>query len=131
EPVARLDTGADRIGTGLAPEAIGAQPLHGQRKAVVRDEGIAFAHDVPLHGSAFTLSAHTQGATGRVTRGSAKSPRMTSRDPAENRGMRCPCTSGDLFDACCGPILAGERRAPTAERLMRSRFTAFARGDAE
>lgn len=45
--------------------------------------------------------------------------------------MRCPCTSGDLFDACCGPILAGERRAPTAERLMRSRFTAFARGDAE
>ncbi|GAB6857512.1 YchJ family protein [Microbacterium xylanilyticum] len=42
---------------------------------------------------------------------------------------RCPCGSGDLFDACCGPILAG-RPAPTAERLMRSRYTAFARGDA-
>ena len=42
---------------------------------------------------------------------------------------RCPCGSGDVFDACCGPILAG-RPAPTAERLMRSRYTAFARGDA-
>ncbi|MGO2685036.1 YchJ family protein [Microbacterium sp.] len=44
--------------------------------------------------------------------------------------MRCPCTSGDTFDSCCGPILAGARAAPTAERLMRSRFTAFATGDA-
>jgi SEC-C motif-containing protein len=42
---------------------------------------------------------------------------------------RCPCGSGNLFDACCAPILAG-RPAPTAERLMRSRYTAFARGDA-
>ncbi|WP_298036498.1 YchJ family protein [uncultured Microbacterium sp.] len=44
--------------------------------------------------------------------------------------MRCPCTSGDIFDSCCGPILAGARDAPTAERLMRSRFTAFALEDA-
>ncbi|GAB3599381.1 YchJ family protein [Microbacterium tumbae] len=43
--------------------------------------------------------------------------------------MRCPCSSGDTFEACCGPILAGAP-APTAERLMRSRFTAYARGDA-
>ena len=43
--------------------------------------------------------------------------------------MRCPCLSGETFDNCCGPLLAG-RAAPTAERLMRSRFTAFARGDA-
>ena len=42
---------------------------------------------------------------------------------------RCPCGSGDVLDACCGPILAG-RAAPTAERLMRSRYTAFAIGDA-
>ena len=41
---------------------------------------------------------------------------------------RCPCGSGDLLAACCGPILAG-RAAPTAERLMRSRYTAFAIGD--
>lgn len=42
---------------------------------------------------------------------------------------RCPCGSGSGYQACCGPIVAGERPAPTAERLMRSRFTAFARGD--
>ncbi|WP_460795585.1 YchJ family protein [Microbacterium sp. GXF0217] len=43
--------------------------------------------------------------------------------------MRCPCLSGDTFENCCGPLLDGAA-APTAERLMRSRFTAFARGDA-
>ena len=40
----------------------------------------------------------------------------------------CPCGSRSGFDACCGPIIAGVRPAPTAEALMRSRFTAFARG---
>jgi SEC-C motif-containing protein len=32
------------------------------------------------------------------------------------------------FDACCAPFVSGARFAPTAEALMRSRFTAFARG---
>lgn len=44
--------------------------------------------------------------------------------------MRCPCGTGLTLDECCAPVLAGERQAPTAEALMRSRFTAFARGDA-
>lgn len=44
---------------------------------------------------------------------------------------RCPCGSGDIFGACCGPVLRGERRAPTAQALMRSRYTAFALRDAE
>lgn len=44
--------------------------------------------------------------------------------------MRCPCGSGDNYAACCGPILDG-RAAPSAERLMRSRYTAFAVGDAD
>ncbi|MBX3738479.1 MAG: YchJ family protein [Candidatus Didemnitutus sp.] len=35
----------------------------------------------------------------------------------------CPCGSGLNFDACCGPIIAGAP-APTAEALMRSRYTA-------
>jgi SEC-C motif-containing protein len=48
--------------------------------------------------------------------------------------MICPCGAGPEYDACCGPLLAGTlldgtQSAPTAERLMRSRFTAFARGD--
>ncbi|OZG31033.1 hypothetical protein BH683_001050 [Williamsia sp. 1138] len=42
---------------------------------------------------------------------------------------RCPCTSGLPFDDCCRPVVAGDRPAPTAQALMRSRFTAFATGD--
>lgn len=41
---------------------------------------------------------------------------------------RCPCGSGDPYDRCCGPLHRGERPAPTAEALMRSRYSAFARG---
>jgi len=40
----------------------------------------------------------------------------------------CPCCSGKQFDACCGPLLAGEP-APTAEALMRSRYTAYTKAD--
>lgn len=44
---------------------------------------------------------------------------------------RCPCTSGLDYADCCGPFHRGEREAPTPEALMRSRFAAFAMGDAE
>jgi SEC-C motif-containing protein len=43
----------------------------------------------------------------------------------------CPCGSGGAFTACCGPFLAGAAAPPTAEALMRSRYTAFVRGDAD
>ncbi|MFB7885574.1 YchJ family protein [Microbacterium sp. NPDC056057] len=49
-------------------------------------------------------------------------PRVADADP-------CPCGSGDRFDGCCAPALRGTP-APTAERLMRSRYTAFVVGDA-
>ncbi len=42
--------------------------------------------------------------------------------------IACPCQSGQSFEACCGPILGGAP-APTALALMRSRYTAYARGD--
>lgn len=42
---------------------------------------------------------------------------------------RCPCLSGLTYDECCGPLHRGERAAPTAEALMRSRYSAFAVGD--
>ena len=48
-------------------------------------------------------------------------PRVADTDP-------CPCGSGDAFGGCCGPLLRGEP-APSAERLMRSRYTAFVVGD--
>lgn len=38
--------------------------------------------------------------------------------------MLCPCGSGAQLSACCGRYLAGGV-APTAEALMRSRYTAF------
>nr|WP_256128033.1 YchJ family metal-binding protein [Arthrobacter sp. SDTb3-6] len=47
--------------------------------------------------------------------------------------VRCPCNSGDTLEACCGRFLdapAGTRFAPTAGALMRSRYTAFATGNA-
>ncbi|CAM3975179.1 YchJ family protein [Smaragdicoccus niigatensis] len=43
----------------------------------------------------------------------------------------CPCGSGSELSGCCGPLLAGEKRAATAEQLMRSRFTAYAVGDVD
>ena len=42
--------------------------------------------------------------------------------------MLCPCGSGLAFDSCCGPFLGRERLPPTAEALMRSRYTAYVRG---
>ena len=42
----------------------------------------------------------------------------------------CPCGSGADLDRCCRRYLAGQS-APTAEALMRSRYTAFAVGDEE
>ncbi|WP_202939696.1 MULTISPECIES: YchJ family protein [Plantibacter] len=43
---------------------------------------------------------------------------------------RCPCLSGETYGACCGRLHRGYSAAATAEALMRSRFSAFAVGDA-
>jgi SEC-C motif-containing protein len=43
--------------------------------------------------------------------------------------MRCLCGSNRNFDECCGPFIGGEKNAPTAEALMRSRYTAYTRQD--
>jgi SEC-C motif domain protein len=42
----------------------------------------------------------------------------------------CPCGLGVPYADCCGAFHAGRAAAPTAERLMRSRYSAFAVGDA-
>lgn len=61
---------------------------------------------------------------------------MTTDGPATSEGApkpdtdRCPCLSGETYGACCGPFHRGRASAPTAERLMRSRYSAFAVGDA-
>jgi len=38
---------------------------------------------------------------------------------------QCPCGSGKAYAACCEPYIRGEKIAPTAEALMRSRYTAY------
>lgn len=43
----------------------------------------------------------------------------------------CPCTSGKPFDLCCGPLLEGKAKAPTAEALMRARYSAYATGNVD
>lgn len=43
----------------------------------------------------------------------------------------CPCGSGRRYDACCEPLHDGTRAASTAEELMRSRYSAYARGRAD
>jgi len=52
-------------------------------------------------------------------------------DVKENGEERCPCGSGGSYADCCHPLHAGDRIADTALALMRSRFSAFAVGDAE
>ncbi len=42
-------------------------------------------------------------------------------------GASCPCGSGRALEVCCGPFHAGAP-APDAERLMRSRYSAYVLG---
>lgn len=45
----------------------------------------------------------------------------------------CPCGAGQPYAACCGRFHAGEMQllAPDAERLMRSRYSAYVMGLAD
>lgn len=40
----------------------------------------------------------------------------------------CPCGSTKEFAICCDPYIVGQQPAPTAEALMRARYTAFTHG---
>jgi SEC-C motif-containing protein len=42
---------------------------------------------------------------------------------------QCACGSGESFEKCCEPFLSGGILPQTAEKLMRSRYTAYTRGD--
>ncbi|MEQ1726577.1 MAG: hypothetical protein HOP24_02830 [Sideroxydans sp.] len=41
------------------------------------------------------------------------------------QSTNCPCGSTKPFTACCAPYVEGNVPAPTAEALMRSRYTAY------
>lgn len=53
---------------------------------------------------------------------------MNTLIPEQNT---CLCGSDLCYVECCGPYHSGEKFPTTAEALMRSRFTAYARRDAE
>ncbi|MFE9094736.1 YchJ family protein [Streptomyces sp. NPDC007264] len=42
----------------------------------------------------------------------------------------CPCGLPEAYENCCGRFHSGAAPAPTAEALMRSRYSAFVRRDA-
>ena len=54
-----------------------------------------------------------------------------ARRSVAEENLSCPCGSGLPYAECCRPLHRGEATAATAEALMRSRFSAFAVGDAD
>lgn len=42
-----------------------------------------------------------------------------------DKNAQCPCGTNQLYSLCCEPYISGKAKPPTAEALMRSRYTAF------
>ncbi|MEU9115372.1 YchJ family metal-binding protein [Streptomyces sp. NPDC048483] len=63
---------------------------------------------------------------------SKKKPRRpaAATPAAATPASPCPCGRDAAYRDCCGACHEGRAAAPTAERLMRSRYSAFAVGDA-
>ena len=51
---------------------------------------------------------------------------MGARKPASSIDPQCPCGGGKSYSECCEVFISGDDVAPTAEQLMRSRYSAFA-----
>ena len=47
----------------------------------------------------------------------------------EKLNQPCPCGTGRTTSDCCGRYITGEAPAPTAEALMRSRYSAYVLGE--
>lgn len=47
---------------------------------------------------------------------------------SKDETAECPCGSGGDYTDCCAPYVSGAAIAPSAEKLMRSRYSAFAKG---
>lgn len=45
--------------------------------------------------------------------------------------LDCPCGNPRLYTTCCEPYILGTAIAPTAEALMRSRYSAYCRGNVD
>ncbi|WP_203731395.1 YchJ family protein [Streptomyces sp. SID12501] len=49
--------------------------------------------------------------------------------PVQSSACPCGLAKTETYEKCCGRFHRGEAAAPTAEALMRSRYSAFARRD--
>ncbi|MCT9084336.1 YchJ family protein [Streptomyces fulvoviolaceus] len=61
-------------------------------------------------------------------------PRRTShlrpqKPSAPGHKPSCPCDLAETYEECCGRFHGGAAAAPTAESLMRSRYSAFVKRD--
>lgn len=59
----------------------------------------------------------------------ARSKQRPHRTRVPATPSRCPCGLPAPYAECCGRLHAGTATAPTAEALMRSRYSAYAVGD--
>jgi SEC-C motif-containing protein len=88
----------------------------------------------PLESANAVIDSECHGARKRLTNAKycyvfRRSFRDNKRMPAlDDSAGRCPCGTGLTLGECCGPFLAGAAKAPTAERLMRSRYTGYVTG---
>ena len=57
-------------------------------------------------------------------------PVCDKRSGTITRVSHCPCGTGLPYAGCCGRLHSGAVTAPTAEALLRSRYSAFALADA-
>lgn len=56
-------------------------------------------------------------------------PSKSSESSSSVQNGPCPCGSGANYSSCCEPFIRGTAKPPTAEKLMRSRYTAFTISD--
>ena len=50
---------------------------------------------------------------------------MNNAEPKITPDAPCPCTSEKDYSSCCGQYIGTKVNAPTAEALMRTRYTAY------
>ncbi|MFI1355477.1 YchJ family protein [Streptomyces sp. NPDC020898] len=62
-----------------------------------------------------------------MSRRTSQSRRQRPSAPAQS--STCPCGLAETYEKCCGRFHRGEASAPTAETLMRSRYSAFVKRD--
>ncbi|MEU4095739.1 YchJ family metal-binding protein [Streptomyces sp. NPDC026673] len=62
--------------------------------------------------------------------GRRSAPRPHSQPVPHSPGAPCPCGLPAAYGDCCGRYHSGHAEAPTAEALMRSRYSAYAVRDA-